>query len=150
VQADQLVDERQADAAALVAASLCAADAVEAVEQPRQLLRRDADAAVGDLEHGRLPDADAEGDPPLEGELVGVGEQVEQDLLEHVRVGLDDRALLRRVDDELEPGALDRGLKHGSGVAGEAAEVDGPVGGRLVAGLDPGEVEQGVDQSQQP
>ena len=51
--AGQLADQRQADARPLVAARPRAADPVEAVEQPGQLVGGDADAGVGDLQ----PDA---------------------------------------------------------------------------------------------
>ena len=45
---DQLVDERQADAGALVRAAAAVLHPVEALEHPRQLFRRNADAGVAD------------------------------------------------------------------------------------------------------
>ena len=53
MQLDQLLHQRQADAGALVRAAARALDAVEALEQARQLVRRDADAGVADRQFQR-------------------------------------------------------------------------------------------------
>ena len=87
----ELVDEREADAAALVGARPGALDAVEALEEAWQLGRRDADAGVP---HRRArsasPSARSEHpDLPFERELERVREQVEDDLLPHVAVDVD-------------------------------------------------------------
>ena len=62
VQPHQLLHQREADAAALEAAALRALDAVEALEQARQLLLRNADAGVAHARPRRAassPDANA-------------------------------------------------------------------------------------------
>ena len=53
VHRDEFSDERQTDSRALVGARAGALDTVEAVEDSRQVVRRNADARVGDRELDR-------------------------------------------------------------------------------------------------
>jgi len=84
-QLEQLLDQRQADAGAAVLAGGRVVQLLEALEQQRQLLGGDADAAVADRQlelvmlqgHGDQADAPAGG-----GEFERVTQQVEEDLLE--------------------------------------------------------------------
>ena len=91
----------------------------------------------------------AHGDRPLERELEGVREQVEDDLLPHVAIDVDGLGQRRAVDDEREPGALDRRAKAAREVDGERGEVDRLVDGLDAAGLDARELEQRVDELEQ-
>ena len=88
VQLHELLHEREADAGAFVRAALRAFDAVEALEQPRQLVLRHADAGVRDLEQRRVAVARAARTAtlPVERELERVREQVEDDLLPHLAI----------------------------------------------------------------
>jgi len=151
VQLGELADQREADAGALVAARPGAADPVETVEQQRLLLRGDADAGVAHREDGvAVRGEDPHDDPPGGGELDRVGEQVENDLFPHLAVDVDRLGQPRRVDPQLESGPLG-GRPEGAGQPrGVVGEVGRPVRGQQPAGLQPGEVEHGVDQLEQP
>ena len=91
VQLDQLLHQREPDAGALVGAAARALDPVEALEEARQLGRGDADAGVAHRELDAAPSAapQRDRDLALEGELEGVGEQVQDDLLPHLAVDVD-------------------------------------------------------------
>ena len=82
--------QREPDAGPFLRARPRAGDAVESVEDVRQLVRGDPDARVGDRELD-LPAASGQRHAhlPLEGELQGVRDQVQQDLLPHVRIDQD-------------------------------------------------------------
>ena len=101
VQTGELVHERQADPGAFVRARLRMLHPVEALEHPRQIGRRDADAGVGDLQLG-VRAAPAHGDANLahERELEGVGQQIEDDLLPHVPIDVDRLRQRRAVHHE--------------------------------------------------
>ena len=91
MQPDQLLHQRQADAAAFDASAARALDAMEALEQVRQLFRRYAGAGIAhrDLDRlavGRRPDF--YGDFAIERELQRIGQKVEDDLLPHVAVDI--------------------------------------------------------------
>ena len=93
---------------------------------------------------------EADDDLPLEGELEGVGDQVQDDLLPHVAVHEDRLGQGRAVDHEPQPGLLAGRPEVAGELRGQRRQV-----GRLVrrpgpARLDPREVQQGVDQLQQP
>ena len=146
VQPDELAHQRQADAAALAGARAGALDAVEALEQARQLVGGHPDTGVLDVQdRGVGGGLHAHRDPPGGGELQGVGEQVEHDLLPRVPVEQDRSAHRRAVDDVVEARARHRGREHRRELRGGRAEVDGHGVGLAAAGLEPREVEQAVD-----
>ena len=89
-----------------------------------------------------LPD----GDLPLEGELQGVGEEVEDDPLPHVPVDVDRLAQVRSVDLELEPRALEGRAEASCEVPGVAGEVGGAERRVGPARLEPRELQQRVHQ----
>ena len=88
VQLDQLVHECEPDPRTLLRAAARALDPMKALEQPRQLLRCDANPAVGNpqLDPGVVWAAHGDPHAPLESELEGVGEEVEHHLFPHVAV----------------------------------------------------------------
>ena len=92
MQLDQLLHQREADAAAFVgAAARVLRTRWKRSKRCGSSSRRDADAGVADRQldaHRRRASA-ADCDLALEGELEGVGEQVEDDLLPHVAVDVD-------------------------------------------------------------
>ena len=138
--------------AAFVGASRALLDPVEPLEQPRHLVGGDAVAGIPHRQLGGVPGLpQRDGDLALEGELEGVGEQVEDDLLPHLAVH----------DRPARPVAGSRRLSRSPArsqaerkMLARSAVKRGQVG-RLVDGLDParldaGEVEQRVDQLAEP
>ena len=100
VQPHQLLHQGQPDTAALVGSRSGGLDAVEPLEQPRHLRGRHPDAGVGDGDHGvGVLTCDPHGDGAVEGELQGVGQQVEDHLLPHVAVEVDGFVQRRAVHD---------------------------------------------------
>jgi hypothetical protein len=82
MQLDELVHQGQPDARALLRPTPRALDPVESLEQPGQLVPWDPRARVRDAQLHCVPAAvQPDLDPALEGELEGIGEQVEDDLL---------------------------------------------------------------------
>ena len=149
----QLLHEREADAAALEAAALRALHAVEALEKPGQLVLGDADAGIANLDGRGLPvggGADRNTDLAREGKLEGIGEQVQQNLLQHLAIDIDGLRKGRAIQHQPEPGLLDRRTEARRDAGGETGEVGRPVGRLDAAGLDAREVEQRIDQPQQP
>ena len=102
------------------------ADAVEALEDVRQLVCRDARAGVAHREFDVLPTpGQADGDLAREGELEGVREQVEDDLLPHLAVDVDGLGERRAVDHEAQAGTLDGGAKDAGEFGGERGQIGG-------------------------
>src|SRR4029450_3150673 len=101
VELDKLAGEGEAQTRALTLA-LGLPDLAELLEDRLLILGRDADAGVGDRHlDGAVRGYCPHGDPPaLRGELHGVGEEVEEHLLDLALVG--DDVLERLVDRELE------------------------------------------------
>ena len=154
VQADQLADHRQADAAALAGARA----GVRSTRWKRSKRRGSSSggmpvpvSATVSTARSAVPAAAATAIPPLEGELDGVGEQVEDDLLPHVPVDVHRLAQRRAVDRRVEAGPLARPSgRRWPARAVTRREVDRLEPRLDPAGLEPGEVEQGVDQLAQP
>ncbi|KFB67338.1 MAG: hypothetical protein CAPSK01_003256 [Candidatus Accumulibacter vicinus] len=150
-QFDELAADRQAQAGAAVLACAAAIDLLEGVEDGSDLVGRDADAAVDDVET-QPPVLGAQHEPhrPLIGELDGVRQQVGQDLGQQATVTADDR---RRCGFDLD-GESDRLLCRER--LEQAAQVKEDLGDREVldqhldlAGLDLRQVEDVVDQRQE-
>ncbi len=151
VQAHQLAHHRQPDSAALTRSRPRPLHAVEPLEQARQLVGRDAGAGVGDRQLRRAPvGAQPDPDAALEGELHGVGQQVEDDLLPHVPVDVDRLGQRRDVHVVLDAHPLHRRAEDAGQLGGVRGQVDRLEVGLHPARLQPGEVEQGVDQLAEP
>ena len=87
MQARQFGDKRQPDSGALVAAAGPAADAVEPLEHPGQLVVGDADTGVvHGQRHMTVVVAKGHVDTAMNRVLDRIGQQVEDDLLPHVDV----------------------------------------------------------------
>ena len=90
MQPHQFLHEGQADARAFVRAGARVGDAVEALEEVRQLVCRDARPGVAHPKRHVIPTpGQADSDLAREGKLEGVREQVEDDLLPHVAIHVD-------------------------------------------------------------
>ena len=151
VQSDEFLDQSQADSAALGGPCACGFDAMEAFKQPGNLRGGDTDPGVGDGKYGVGALAlYTDGDGTVEGELQRVGKQVEHHLLPHLAVHVHRLIERRAIDDERQPGPVDRRAEDAGQFAGEGGEVDGLKFGLHSACLDAGEVQQGVDQFRQP
>jgi hypothetical protein len=150
-QLAQAAADGEAEAGAAEAAGGGVVDLGEGVEHGLELVGGDADAGVGDADGdlvapgGRLV-AGGEGDRAAEGELVGVAEDVEEDLLQAQGVGVDHRAGQLGVEVELVAGGAHGGAEGGREVAEEDAEVDGLGADLEASGLDAGEVEDVLDE----
>ena len=149
-QLDVLLDDRQSDPRALVAAGAGTIDLAEPLENGGQLVRGNSDPRVRDVE----PDAGAEGlqgqlDGSAFGELDGVPDEVRHDALELASVDIDRRDVAVRPEDERKPLVLGHLAERGDRVPEARPEV-GPlqVEGHPT-GLDPGEIEHLIDQIQQ-
>ena len=101
-------------------------DAMKALEEPRQLVRRDAH--TGKISHGqqrlaRAP-AQADRDAAHEGKaLQGIRQQVEHDLLPHIVVDVDRLRQRFAFDLEGEAGALDGRTEMARQIDGERAQI---------------------------
>ncbi len=152
MQPDQLLHQRQADAAALEGAAARALDPAEALEQMGQLLGRHAGAGIAHHQFGGpavARDRHPNRDLALEGELEGVREQIEDHLLPHVAVDMDRRRQGRTIDHQPQAGLIDRRAEVRGELGGHGRQI-----GRLIvrlhaARLDPREIEQRVDQLEQ-
>ena len=148
-QRDQQLGDGQAEADAVVLAQRVAA--FERLEDALQLRLGDADAAVADLEGGRLAGiADTQADDALLGVAHGIAEQVDQYLADAFLVA----AYHRRhppLQLEVKAQALLFGLRaeHPLQLLEELREGDFAGLQIELADLDLGHVEQAVDQRQQ-
>ncbi len=113
-------------------------------------LCRDADPGVADEQldlRAHRPDADL--DLAHEGELKGVREQVEDDLLPHLGVNIDRLGQRRAADDQAQASPLDRRAKHAGQLGRQRSKIGWLIDGLDAASLDAREVEQRVHQLQQ-
>src|SRR6478735_8616816 len=109
VQPGQLLHKRKANARAFVGSPFRTLHPVKALEQPRQLIRRNAGAGVGDrklemavlLSQGHL-------DGALERELEGVGKKIENNLFPHLAIDISGLRKRRSVHDQAQARLFDR------------------------------------------
>jgi hypothetical protein len=97
----------------------------------------------------RRPSSSAHRDPTLERELQRVREEVQDDLRPHVAVDVDRLRQRRAVDLEREAGALEGRAEHARELGRVLREVDRSEA-RVARRLEPREVEQAVDEQEQP
>ena len=153
VQVSQLLDQREPDASALMRAAVLALDPVKSLEEPRQFLPGNSQSGVS---HAQLDAAVVGGlaqrnlDLAFEGVLERVRDQIEDDLLPHVAVNEGRLRQWSAIDQVAQAGLVHRRLKRAGEVGGVGGEVD-----RLVERLNPArlearEIEQRVDELQEP
>src|SRR5580765_46524 len=93
VQLDQLMDQGQANARPLMCASARSNHSVETVEHERKFVLRDSAAGVLHSEHSRGSGAlQTDADVPLQRELERVRDEIQNDLLPHIAVDVDELA----------------------------------------------------------
>jgi hypothetical protein len=126
-------------------------DAVEAVEETRQLLCRNSDARVADGERKRIAfAAEPDGDPAGESIFERVRDQVEDDLFPHVAIDIGGQSGRRAIDRERQPRLLAGGAEIACEVRRERREIRRLIGGLHPPAFDPGKVEQRIDELQEP
>ena len=146
----QLLHEREADARPLVGAPARPLDAEEALEAVRELVRGDAAPGVAHVEPRVVPVvAPRDDDLALQGELERVGDEVEHDLLPHVRVDVRRLAEGVALHPQREAGLVGGGAEDAREVGGVGRDVDGAEARMHAPGLDAREVEHRVDQLEQ-
>ena len=151
VQLHELLHQCQADAGAFVAAATAVLQAVEALEHARERILGNAHAGVGHLQPQAVAQrVDRNHDLACERVLERVGEQVEHDLLPHVAVDPGPDGLGRHGHAQAEACALAGGAEAAREVGRQVGHVGLLVAGVDAAGLDAGEVEQGVHELVQP
>ena len=150
VELDQLLCQRESDARSLVRAPLRAAHTVKPIEHVRQLVLGDADAGVTDLDRGGVAGRpDGHDDLALEGELQGIREQIQDDLLPQVSIDVDRLRERPALHAERQPRALDRRAEDTREIGGHRRQIDRLVHRFDPTGLDPRELQQSIDESHQ-
>jgi hypothetical protein len=151
VQFDQLADQGKTDAGTFVATGPGSGHPMEPLEQVRQITGRYPDAGVRD---GQFSGAATAGQPhrdgAVKGELQGVGEQIQDDLLPQIRIHVDLERQGWTVHDQLQPGPLRRRLERAGQPVGEIGQVDRLKHRPGPAGLETGKVQHSIDQLEQP
>jgi hypothetical protein len=128
VQPGQLLHQREANARAFVGSPFRTLHPVKALEQPRQLIRRNAGAGVADrklevavfLSQGHLNGA-------LERELEGVGEKIENNFFPHLAVDVSELCKRGSVHDQPQARLFDRRAEFARKVRSELRKI-----GRLI------------------
>src|SRR5436190_2221369 len=144
VELDEASGQRQADAQAAERAVAARQELREHIEDPRQHLRRNADAGVGDRNLGggsrfAGPDRDPAAEP---GVLHGVVQDVRDRLADPRRIGVRPERMIGQIDrDRLRP-RIDERSRRFDGAVHDAPQVDaaGPQFDLVLR--DPGHVEQ--------
>ena len=136
MQPDQFLNKCQSDPAAFMSAASHVRNAVEALEDARHGFSRNPDPGIANGESGDPPllthHAQLHLDLTLEGELEGVGDQVEDDLLPHLSVHIDRFAERGAIDREPQACPFRRRTEHAGQLGGEGGQI-----GRLIDCLDP-------------
>ena len=150
VEVHNLFDQCQADPGPLVAARSASFHLSEAVKDPFQLIVRDADPVVFDLQLDPVF-IRAQPHPHLPllwiAELEGVGEQVIEDLLHLERVGCNRDRLLHPSGMDTAPCTR---VKVGRDAPDDGSEIDASLLQFRAPALKLGQVQQFVDEKQEP
>src|SRR6267378_6096739 len=137
VQLRELPYEREADAGALVRATARALDAMEALEEPRQVRRGDPRTCVAHRELCTLGvTTQRDLDLAVERELERVREKIQHDLLPHAAIDVDRFSEVGTVDPQSETDVFDGGAEHARQLARVRGEIDRLVRRLDAAGLD--------------
>ena len=81
--------------------------------------------------------------------LESIGEEIEYDLFPHFAINVDRLGNGRAFDDQLQPGAFNRGTEYAGELRGEEGKIRWLVGGLHAAHFDANEIEQAVYQLEQ-
>src|SRR5579871_295951 len=151
MQLDELLHQGQPDAGSFVSAAAGVGYAMETFKQAGNRFRRNSDSGITHAKLGKISDAfETDFNLSLEGELEGVGDKVENDLLPHVAVDAHGFAKVGTVDNQFEPRLLGGRPIIAEKLRGKAGKIRGLIHGLVTAGLDAGKIEQSVDEAQEP
>lgn len=148
VHLDYSLAYRQAESGASMGSGKIAVDLMERSEDQIQVLGRDAKPGVADnYFHDSRGPLHLDAYPALgRGELHGVGQQVEDDLTESPGIGFDNDEWLIRALDEFDGTVLEVWLDDFDRLPEHREQVHCTETEFLLAGLDPSQVEEVVDQ----
>ena len=151
VETDQLLNQRQTDSTPLVRSRPNLRDAIESLEEIRNLVRRNADSRVANNQLGvRRVGPQRYRDLSFEGVLERIRDEVEDDLLPHLAVHVHGLTDGRRVDDEGETRRVDCRLEVRRELPRRLRQIGLFVEHLDAPRLDAGEVEKGVHEPLQP
>jgi hypothetical protein len=151
VQLDQFLNERKPDAAALICAAAHVRDAVKALENPRRFLLGNADSGIANAQFRNLAHRlQRDGDLSVECEFESVGNEVQHDLFPHLSIHIDGLGKPGTIDREPQARPFRGRTEHARELDGECSEVGGLEDRAHAARLDTREVQQRVDQAQEP
>ncbi len=126
---------------------------MEAIEEAGNLRRRNAGARIDDAHAGartiRLG-VHVHADAAFERELERIRQQVEQDRFPQRRIDVDGRRQRLRRDVERQPRAFGCGAEHRRDVCGHRGQIQRLEDGVRAARLHARELEQRIDEAQQP
>ena len=150
---DEFPHERQPDAAALDGASSGAGHASESIEYMRKFGGRNASAGIANADFRalsvlRTPSLDCYG--AIEGEFECIRQQIENHFFPHVAVDVNRLGQRLAIDREPQACSLDGRTEVRGQFRGKGGKFDGLKVGLRAAGFDAREIQQGIDQLQQP
>src|SRR5215468_7325682 len=151
MQRGKALDDRQAEPGPFVRAIVGPARLEERLPEPRQVIRADADAVVRHRDRDRRTvEARAGGDAPAAiGELDGVREKIEQDLLQRPLVGGDLRQAGGNIGDQLDRGVARLEREQTQAIVDNRADREWLRHDLELAGLDLRHVEDAIDHRKQ-
>ena len=151
VQLHQLLHQGESDSASLIGTTIRPLHSMKSLEQPRNFIGRDARASVPHA-HLDVCAGAAHCDLDLAGkrELECVGEEIEDNLLPHLAIHVYRFGERRTIDDQPQSGAFDCGAEHAGEFRRQLRQIGGFIRGLHASGFNAGEVEQGIDELEQP
>src|SRR5262249_55006852 len=151
VELHQIADQREPDPGSLVGATLGPADAMESLEDVRQLILRDADPRVLHRQHdGLVTFGERHRYAALERELERIRQEIQDDLLPHVPVDKDRGPGPVADHAKRQTCPLDGGAEDARELARQICDVDRLEDRLRSPRFDPREVEERVHETQQP
>src|SRR5512143_2740423 len=149
---DQALDDRQTETRTFVGGDNVVTTLSEVLKDAELVFRRDTDAGVRNSEvDAAVANAAREGRDaaPALGELGGIGEQVEEDLLDRSFVAINQRQVPFDLDLKLATGRVEFGSHHGAGAGDCRCEIQIAFAECPASGFDLGKIEDVVDQGQE-
>ncbi len=151
VELDEFLNQREADPRSLVPPRRRPIHLGEPVEHPLELRSRDSDPGVRDADvEPLLARLAGDHDPSPLRELEGVPDQVDDDLLECVGIHEGERDVPEAVELERDPLPLRRRPRTLDQLRSQPRQIDGGPMDREVLALDLRQVEEVVDQLEEP
>src|SRR6185312_6875020 len=145
----ELLHQRESDAGPLDRARLPGLTAIEPLEEVGHVLLCDATSGIAYLEVSRVAmRVETNRHRAVKGEFESVRQQVEYDLLPHVRIDIDRLRQRRTLDPKGHACTLERGSELACEVEGGCRQVQRDIARLDPPGLEAGEFEQRIDELQ--